>query len=81
LWVPFSLKTAGVYTVKTCGAVRNSTAHVLLIPGIVGPEVGIMLLVILVLPLLFGGGGGYSGHSRWGLGALARRANGNFLAR
>jgi hypothetical protein len=34
----------------------------------VGSEVRMMLLVILVLLLLFGVGGGYYGHSRWGMG-------------
>jgi hypothetical protein len=39
-----------------------------MIPCIVGPEVQIMLLVIVILLLLFGVGGGYYGHSRWGMG-------------
>jgi hypothetical protein len=39
-----------------------------LIPCMVDPEVRIMLLVIIVLLLLFGVGGGYYGHSRWGMG-------------
>jgi hypothetical protein len=31
-------------------------------------EVRIVLLVIIVVLLLFGVGGGYYGHSRWGMG-------------